>query len=78
MHHTRRKPRYDLASLIQASSQALSLRFDVSALANLSLSLEPLLAVVLTQYGINKVLKIFGGKGDDAVLRELLSYMIAA
>lgn len=67
----RRKPRYDLASLVQASGQALAPRFDVSALAILNPSLEPLLGVVLTQYGINKGLKIFGEKGDDAVLREL-------
>lgn len=67
----RRKPRYDLSLIAQASNQAIVPRFDVSRLAALSPSLEPLLGVVLTQYGVKKGLKLFGAQGDDEVRKEM-------
>lgn len=67
----RRKPNYDLSACVQAGEHVVAPRFNVSALATLNSALEPLIGVVLTQHGVNKGLKIFGARGDDAVRREM-------
>lgn len=67
----RRKPRYDLSLLAQDSEHTVAPRFNTAHLADIHPSLEPLLGVIITQYGIRKGLKVFGSAGDDAVRKEM-------
>lgn len=75
---TRREPTYKKKNkdwrelLAQASDGLIPPRFDSARLAARDASLEPLFNVLLTQYGVNKGLKLFGQKGDDAVKAEMV------
>lgn len=66
----RRRPDFDPSACVQAGV-AIAPRFDATRLASLDGSLEPLLNVVMTQYGVRKGLKIFGERGDEAVRAEM-------
>lgn len=69
---SRRKPRYDVATLLaQASQDVIAPRFDASRMYGLEPELEPLMNVVLTQYGVRKGLQVFKEKGDIAVRTEM-------
>lgn len=84
---TRRNPRYDLSKCAQSSEEtkgktvdillakvdedALASTFIMSQLAYISLSLEPLVQPVLTQYGIRTGLQVFGSEGEETVRRGL-------
>lgn len=56
----------------QVSNQVIGPHFDATRSASLDNNLEPLFNVLLTQYGVNKGLRLFGEKGDDAVKAEML------
>lgn len=68
---SRKKPRYDLALLAQIDRKAIAPTFSACRLAKLDTSLEPLVNILLTQYGIKKGLKVFGQSGDRAVQAEM-------
>lgn len=67
----RRKPNYNHKLLAQTEEPVVAPSFNTACLASLDSSLEPLLQVILTQYGVRKGLKIFGKSGDDAVMAEV-------
>lgn len=83
----RRKPRCDYTApqrpsatqihhplettLAQQDKTAVPPSYNVANLAEISPSLEPLLGTILTQYGVNRGLKLFGANGEEAVLNEL-------
>lgn len=69
---SRRKPRFDYRQLCaQVDERAIAPAFNVSHLARWNTSIEPLLATVLTQHGVNSGLKLFGKTGESAVRKEL-------
>lgn len=69
---SRRKPRFDYRQLCaQVDERAIAPVFNVSHLARWNASIEPLLATVLTQHGVNRGLKLFGKSGESAVQKEL-------
>lgn len=67
----RRKPRYDIALLAQASDDVVAPQFNSSHLSQIDPSLESLLHVVMTQYGVKKGLRMFGQGGENAVQTEM-------
>lgn len=68
---SRRKPKIDYSACVQVATNTVAPSFNASQLAHLDNSLEPLLNVVLTQYGVRKGLKLFGERGDAAVEAEM-------
>lgn len=67
----RRMPNYNVELLAQAHSHVVAPSFDATRLASLDPGLEPLISVVLTQYGMKKGLKLFGEEGDSAIQAEM-------
>lgn len=67
----RKKSGYDLISLKQAGEAAISRKFNTAGLALLDSPLQPLLHVMLRQYGLWRGLKLFGQRGDDSNKAEL-------
>ena len=57
--------------MTQVDAAAKAPTFDAAHLADVDRSLFPLVETLLTQYGVNKGLRVFGKEGDDAVHAEM-------
>ena len=67
----RRKPKYDLSTLLAqlGTTVTASRKFDAHSLSQRRS--RPIIHTILTQYGMNKGLKLFKRKGDEAVHAEM-------
>lgn len=62
---TRKTPNYDIASLlVQVDPHVVAPSFNANQVYGINTSLTPLLNVMLTQYGVKKVLRMFGENVD--------------